>query len=141
MNRKSGIYILVALIVVFSILPMAGCSQSALYEDDLEDDFANVDLEWPDYVPESLPEFTEGRIINASGEVIARQMNIKITLLEVTSNEIDDYIAKLVEMGYEQIDVVENKTGYVKRYGNGENALSLHHIYQEEDLTISFTGN
>jgi hypothetical protein len=141
MNIKSKRIISLLVIVLSTVAILAGCSQSTLYEDDLEDDFANVDLGWPDYVPESLPEFTEGRIIHASGETIARQMNIKIILYEVTSDEIDDYIIVLKEMGYEEIDVVENKSGYVKRFGDGENALSLHHLYVEEDLTISFTGN
>ena len=141
MNKKIITYLVVGLIIILGILPATGCSQSSQYENEFEDDFANVDLDWPDYVPDSLPEFTEGRIIHASGDTIARQKNIQLIIYEVTSEEIDDYIVKLTELGYEQIDVVENKTGYVKRFGNGENALSLHHIYEEQDLTISFTGN
>ena len=138
-NYKSVILLLVFSLVV--VLSLTGCSQSNLQGDAYDEDLEMPEQEWPEYMPDSVPEFTAGRIVHAQGTVIYGEKNIRIGIVKVTREAFDSYIAKLDESEFKLLNGSEKKGAIIKAYVFGENTISLQFDADNSDLTISYTGS
>ena len=151
-NKYRNIIALLAVLMLIAI-PLAGCSQSGSVQDDLEkdlggdlaDEIAGGEIDtknvWPDSMPDKVPVFTDGTIVNTSGILVGGQKNITIVIESASQEAVDAYIAELENSVFNLLTDSTSGGIAAKTYVEGENAVSIQYAAKTGELTISFTGN
>lgn len=152
--KKSYKSIIMMVVILLTIVPMlSGCGSSGSVQDDIDrdlggdlaDEFSGSDIDtedvWPEYMPESVPEFTAGTILNTSGIRVGGQNNIKVVIEDVTQADFDAYVIELEESVYKYLTGSDKGGIMEKTYVDGENAISLQYSAKTGEMAFSFTGN
>lgn len=148
---KSSIIIMVILLTI--ALPLTGCGSTGNVQDDIDEDLGgdlagdiagadvNPNNEWPDFMPESVPVFTDGTIVNNTGIRVGGQNNVTVSVEDVSQEAFDAYAAVIEGGTYELLTSSDSGGIAVKTFVDGENAISLQFAAKTGELTIGFTGN
>ncbi len=149
---KSIVIILVLILAI--MVPFSSCSQSGnsaeedMMEDlggDLASELAGGDVSaeniWPESMPEQVPEFTKGIIVNTSGVRVGGQLNITVMLESVSQEDHDLYVEEIEDTIFELLTSSDSGGIASKMYVEGDNAISLQYAAKTGEMTISFSGN
>ncbi|MFO7611104.1 MAG: hypothetical protein R6W99_01265 [Clostridia bacterium] len=148
----------VIVIILLLAVPLSGCRRS---EDDLNERLAeelaenyakgitggNVDLdlgsgnEWPEAIPDNVPEFKKGTIETTSSLKIGEQTQTTAIIADVPQEDFQNYLDELADSGFEQ--VVYQKSGNLEilTYSMGENMISMQYDSRALELMFTYTGN
>jgi len=148
---KNSIMVLVILLTM--ALPLTGCNQSGSIQDDLDEDLggglagelAGGDIStenvWPEFMPEKVPELTEGTIVNTTGTRVGGMDNINVALESVSQVAFDAYIVEIEGSVFEYLTGSDSGGITVKTYVEGDNAISIQYAAKTGEMTISYSGN
>ncbi len=153
MNKKYKIITAVLAVMLIIVVPLTGCGQKGAVEDDLQQDLGgdladeisggDIDTKnvWPETMPEKVPVFTDGTIVNTSGLSVGGQKNITVMIESAGQEAVDAYVVKLEASVFNLL--TESSSGGISSmtYVEGENAVSLQYAAKTGELTISFSGN
>ncbi len=150
-TMKNSIMVLVILLI--TALPLTGCNQTGTVQDDIDEDLGGglagelaggdigTENVWPDFMPEKVPEFTEGIIISTSGTRVGGQDNINIALESVSQEAFDAYIVEIEGSVFEYLTGSDSGGINAKTYVEGENVISVQYAAKTGEMTISYSGN
>jgi len=92
-------------------------------------------------MPDKVPVFTDGTIVNTSGILVGGQKNITVVIESASQEAVDAYIAELENSVFNLLTDSTSGGIAAKTYVEGENAVSIQYAAKTGELTISFTGN
>lgn len=148
---KNSIMVLVILLTI--ALPLTGCNQTGSVQDDLDEDLGgglagelaggdiSTDNVWPEFMPEKVPEFTEGVIVNTTGTRVGGMDNISVALESVSQEAFDAYVVAIEGSVFEYLTGSDSGGINVKTYVEGENAISIQYAAKTGEMNISYSGN
>ncbi|MCD6323254.1 MAG: hypothetical protein J7L77_09545 [Clostridiales bacterium] len=148
---KNSIMLLAILVTI--TLPLTGCNQSGTIQEDIDEDLGGglagelaggdigTENVWPDYMPEKVPEFTEGIIVSTTGTRVGGQDNINIALESVSQEAFDAYIIEIEGSVFEYLTGSDSGGITAKTYVEGENVISVQYAAKTGEMIISYSGN
>ena len=150
-NKK---YMIISAVLLALIMVLAGCGTGNTAEEDMaidlggdpmdpSDDGTDNKLVWNENIPDTVPEFTKGTIVqsNYQGGAFGTLPTVTMGFESVAPEDYEAYISEINPDKYTLISSTDS--GGIKNviYADGENTLSLQYAEKSGQLVLSYSGN